>query len=123
MQFILAFHLLLGIHVCQAFWWPFSSSEEEEKPGGESVTSLQSVFAPFEVTEVETKFLAEAAHYLGNLPKLDQCNLLVSYKEEVVFFSGLRKCFANDCITLPYNIPKNAFRRMFIGMHSGKEER
>eukprot|EP00794_Sanderia_malayensis_P009493 gene9493-10485_t len=68
------------ICLSKAFWWPFSSSssEGEKKPGTDAaVTSLQNVFAPFEVTEIETKFLAEATHYLGNLPRLDQCNLLI----------------------------------------------
>lgn len=64
--------------VVDGFWW-FFSSEEEEKPSEVAETKqFEKVFAPFEITEVESKFLSEASHYLNNLPKLDQCNLLVS---------------------------------------------
>eukprot|EP00112_Aurelia_sp_Birch-Aquarium-sp1_P007510 Seg1819.2 transcript_id=Seg1819.2/GoldUCD/mRNA.D3Y31 product="Protein brambleberry" protein_id=Seg1819.2/GoldUCD/D3Y31 len=63
--------------VVDGFWW-FFSSEEEEKPSEVAETKqFEKVFAPFEITEVESKFLSEASHYLNNLPKLDQCNLLI----------------------------------------------
>ena len=64
------------------WWWVFSNSEEQQQQQPTEVATASSfgkVFAPFELTEVESKFLSEASHYLGNLPKLDQCNLLVSW--------------------------------------------
>ena len=72
--------LLAHVALCQAFWWWFGSSEEDEKAhdGAKPTGAFQEMFAPFEITKVETQFLSEASHYLGNLPKLDQCNLLVS---------------------------------------------
>ncbi|XP_065059847.1 protein brambleberry-like [Rhopilema esculentum] len=64
------------------WWWVFSNSDEQqqqqpEPTGVATASSFGKVFVPFELTEVESKFLSEASHYLGNLPKLDQCNLLI----------------------------------------------
>ena len=63
---------------CHTFWWLFGNQKPEEPTEVTQETgSVEKVFAPFEITQIETKFLSEASHYLGNLPKLDQCNLLV----------------------------------------------
>ena len=64
---------------CYGFWWLFQNQEAEVPTEVARETgTVEKAFAPFEITETETKFLSEASHYLGNLPKLDQCNLLVS---------------------------------------------
>ena len=72
---LLGYLVLNRMDSSSGFWWPFSAKEEQQTQVAQ--TSAEKIFAPFEVTEIETKFLSEAAHYLGNLPKLDQCNLLV----------------------------------------------
>ena len=58
-------------------WWWFTA-EKETGVTPVTDTSLVKIFAPFEITPTEEKFLNDASHYLSNLPKLDQCNLLVS---------------------------------------------
>lgn len=63
------------------FWWWFSSEiveNENFSREDSSIQTVKSVFAPFEISIVEQKFLQEANTYLSNLPMLDQCNLLVS---------------------------------------------
>ena len=63
------------------FWWWFSSDiveKENFSKEDSSIQTVKNVFAPFEVSIVEQKFLQEANTYLSNLPMLDQCNLLVS---------------------------------------------
>ena len=63
------------------FWWWFSSSEEEgvenEASQRSKSTEVTHVFAPFEISSGEEKFLKDAKNYLQNLPMLDQCNMLV----------------------------------------------
>ena len=71
------------LHSAFAFWWWFSGSTQDESqqtPGGEQgspSTDVTQVFAPFEISVGEEKFLQEAKNYLQNLPMLDQCNMLV----------------------------------------------
>lgn len=55
----------------EAFWWPFSSSEErKEASDASSVASREPV--AFEMASAEQKFLAEAQQFL-NLPPLEAC--------------------------------------------------
>ncbi|XP_065666977.1 protein brambleberry isoform X5 [Hydra vulgaris] len=76
------FTFLLSAH---GFWWPFSSytdssefiSDPNSGSSSKSVTAVSTMFAPFEISHGEQKFLAEAKHYLENLSMLDQCNLLI----------------------------------------------
>ena len=73
--------LLWFMQPVHTFWWWFSSNIVENETFSKEDSSIQtvkSVFAPFEISIVEQKFLQEANTYLSNLPVLDQCNLLVS---------------------------------------------
>jgi len=77
--------LLIGLSLLRsvfAFWWWFSGGGESgQQPTdgeqGSPSTDLTQVFAPFEISVGEEKFLQEAKNYLQNLPMLDQCNMLV----------------------------------------------
>lgn len=57
----------------EAFWWPFSGSEEREEVS--SVEAREPV--AFEMASAEQKFLAEAQQFL-NLPPLEACQHEVS---------------------------------------------
>lgn len=57
----------------EAFWWPFSGSEEREEVS--SVTAHEPV--AFEMASAEQKFLAEAQQFL-NLSPLEACQHEVS---------------------------------------------
>ena len=73
--------LLWFMQPVYTFWWWFSSDiveKENFSKEDSSIQTVKNVFAPFEVSIVEQKFLQEANTYLSNLPMLDQCNLLVS---------------------------------------------
>ncbi|XP_065683956.1 protein brambleberry isoform X3 [Hydra vulgaris] len=80
--FTISFTFLLSAH---GFWWPFSShtdssesiSDTNSDSSSKSVTAVSTLFAHFEISNGEQKFLAEAKHYLENLSMLDQCNLLI----------------------------------------------
>ena len=77
------FAFLLSAH---GYWWPFSSFTDSSEStldqntarSEKSITTVAAIFAPFEISSDEQKFLREAQHYLENLSVLDQCNLLAS---------------------------------------------
>ena len=79
--------LILLMMVClfapndvEGIWWWFSSDkvgEAEDEPSQTKSTEITQVFAPFEMSNGEEKFLRDAKNYLQNLPLLDQCNMLV----------------------------------------------
>lgn len=56
-------------------WWPFSSESSRTNEQGRA---LQSSPVPFEMTDAEEKFLAEARQYMSNLSPLDSCHHIVS---------------------------------------------
>ena len=72
--------LIVPNHV-DCFWWWFSPGEDEnvenEASQRSKSTEVTQVFAPFEISSGEEKFLKDAKNYLQNLPILDQCNMLV----------------------------------------------
>ena len=59
-----------------ASWWPFSSEFKETED--EQGKALQNSPVPFEMTDAEEKFLAEARQYMANLSPLDSCHHIVS---------------------------------------------
>ena len=108
MQFhVVAVFLFAQLITCQAFWWLFGS-EEDKNPTevAQPTSAVEKIFAPFEISETETKFLSEASHYLGNLPKLDQCNLLVGifYFEKISPQYSAIRCNAIQCNSIPSKI-------------------
>ena len=71
---------ILFIHPSHAIWWWFydgGESQDNVNMETQESTDVSLVFAPFEISHGEQRFLVEAKHYLQNLPMLDQCNLLV----------------------------------------------
>ena len=59
-------------------WWPFSSSSTQSDTDSEQGKALQNSPVPFEMTDAEEKFLAEARQYMSNLSPLDSCHHIVS---------------------------------------------
>lgn len=76
--------LLLWLPSSFSFWWWFTNDEDlndnyqQSSDAVKEDTAVANIFAPFEISVGEQKFISEANHYLQNLPMLDQCNLLVS---------------------------------------------
>lgn len=75
--------LILTLTSTHAYFWSWFSTDttavsNDNKDQTRDVTSsVRQIFAPFEISTNEEKFLMEAQHYLQNLPMLDQCNLLI----------------------------------------------
>jgi len=74
--------LIMTFSNTHCFWWWFTGNSNNQPNDGDSTqtsstTEMTQVFAPFEMSTGEEKFLIEAKNYLQNLPMLDQCNMLI----------------------------------------------
>ena len=81
MKIVLQMYFTLAIAVQQSLlmsWWPFSSESSHAEADNEQGRALQNSPVPFEMTDAEEKFLAEAKQYMSNLSPLDSCHHIVS---------------------------------------------
>ena len=95
--------LLSLLNFSNAIWWWFSAGVDSNNDLNEVHTNgdmaVAQIFAPFEISTGEQKFLIEAQHYLQNLPMLDQCNLLVGLNKNdsnlIIFLQEKCLCIAS----------------------------